>query len=301
MNFTKRIIPFSLVGSAVVVGVVVLFGAQTPEPATPFLFFEKETQRIEEVQTTEEPVVGETIVAETKKSPNKSVPAEVPIPDTSVTVAGILAETNAQRIALGLSPFSFNAQLTVAAQAKVADMISRQYFEHESPDGKGPGDLADAAGYEYLAVAENLALGDYENSAEIVEGWMDSPGHRENIVSTTFSDIGVAVGRGMFEGDWVWFAVQEFGRPASDCPLPSTALEARIEDSRRTLAETQGILEETFKEIENTEPKYGSAYNAKIDAYNDLVETYNKLIAETETLVEMYNSEVKAYNECAQQ
>lgn len=294
MNFVRRILSFVLLGSAAVVGAVVWFDVQTPRSETNTRFFENGTSSVEDIQLTEERVIVGKTVVEPEKLPNKNTSNEA-----SVTVAGILAETNAQRIALGLSPFSFNAQLTVAAQAKVADMISRQYFEHESPDGKGPGDLADAAGYEYLAVAENLALGDYENSVEVVEGWMDSPGHRENIVSTKYSDIGVAVGQGMFEGGLVWFAAQEFGRPASDCPLPSTILEMRIEDSRRALEETQDILEETIREIEDTEPKQGSAYNKKVDAYNDLVKRYNELVTETEKLIKTYNDKVKAYNECA--
>lgn len=294
-----------MLGSVAVVGVVVLFGAPVSEPTTYLRFFENETPPAEYVQIAEENITVEKDVAEPEKPSNKSVPAknvviEAPITDVSVTVAGILAETNARRAALGLPPFSFNAQLTVAAQAKAADMVARQYFEHESPDGKGPGDLADAAGYDYLSIAENLALGDYEKSGEVVDGWMDSPGHRENIVSTTYSDIGVAVRQGMFEGDFVWFAVQEFGRPASDCSSPSVVLEARIEDSRRLLEETQSILEEALKEIEDAEPKRGSAYNAKVDAYNGLVKSYNELVAETEKLIKTYNDEVKVYNECAQ-
>ncbi len=295
MNLFKKYFFPVLLGVVITVGVVVLLGTRPPEPVTYPRFFTDGTSSVEYVRTEEKPTVVEKVVTKPEKPSSKDVPTEA-----LISAAGILTKTNAQRAALGLSPLSFNAQLTAAAQAKVTDMISRQYFEHESPDGKGPGDLADAAGYEYLAVAENLALGDYENSAEIVEGWMDSPGHRENIVSTKYSDIGVAVGQGMFEGDVVWFAVQEFGRPASDCPLPSVALHKSIDFSQRTLEETKDLLDEALEEIENTEQKRGSAYNQKVDAYNDLVKSYNTLIAETKTLIETYNNEVKEYNECAQ-
>ncbi|HYC34592.1 MAG TPA: CAP domain-containing protein, partial [Candidatus Paceibacterota bacterium] len=136
----------------------------------------------------------------------------------NLTVSVIVTETNNQRKANGLSELGVNELLTRAAQMKLDDMFKNQYFEHESPDGKGPGEVAEAAGYRFLTVGENLALGSFADEKDLVQAWMDSPGHRANILGTQFTEIGIAAKKGMFKGEEVWIAVQEFGKPLSACP-----------------------------------------------------------------------------------
>ncbi|GMU74266.1 MAG: hypothetical protein AMXMBFR44_4630 [Candidatus Campbellbacteria bacterium] len=270
------------------------------------LFFVQKTPYVpEKFLTNEAPTVAEdevTTVASVEKEVSTATPLQGSFApsDGELTVFGTILETNKHRALFSLPPLSFNAKLAAAADAKARDMIARQYFEHESPDGIGPDGLADAAGYDYLAVGENLALGNYEDDAELVAAWMDSPGHRENILGTQYTEIGVAVVEGSFEGHRTWFAVQEFGRPASDCPPPDTVLEARIDSSEQTLEETERFLEEMLEEIENTQPKRGSAYNEKVEVYNELVTSYNKLLTETKELIAIYNGQVDEYNECVQ-
>ena len=83
------------------------------------------------------------------------------------------ADTNAERKAVASLPaLKENAELDKSAAAKVADLFAKQYFEHESPDGKGPSDLALAAGYKYAIIGENLAEGNFESDQAVMDAWL---------------------------------------------------------------------------------------------------------------------------------
>jgi uncharacterized protein YkwD len=216
----------------------------------------------------------------------------------SLVPSKIVAFTNQERITASLSALAVNAELTVAAQAKVDDMIKRQYFEHVSPTGEGPSHLAKEANYEYLVIGENLALGNFENEKALVQAWMDSPGHRANILHNRFTEIGVAVGKGTFEGKTTWFAVQEFGVPLSSCPSPSTTLHNRIENLKVEVAKLGQDLDRRKKEIDSMSQS-DSSYNEKANDYNAKVREYNNTLATLKGLIDQYNSQVRAFNECA--
>ncbi|HEX9722106.1 MAG TPA: CAP domain-containing protein [Candidatus Paceibacterota bacterium] len=207
--------------------------------------------------------------------------------------------TNAQRQQNGLPPLPANAILDHIARAKARDMFDLQYFAHESPTGKGVGDLADEFGYEYLAIGENLALGNYQNEQALVQAWMDSPGHRANILNEKYREIGIAVAKGNFEGQEVWLAVQTFGVALSVCPVPAESVKNEIEIKKLELRELQILLDVIKEELENTQPKRGQAYQDKVDQFNSLVEQYNKTVAETQTLIKGYNVQVEVFNQCA--
>ncbi len=219
----------------------------------------------------------------------------------TLSADGIISRTNYYRMQKNLSPLVTNDRLTRAAQKKVDDMFAQQYFEHESPQGIESDDLARSAGYVFIVVGENLALGEYESDFEVVEGWMDSPGHRENILSSSYTEIGVAVKQGVFEGDLVWLAVQEFGRPAADCPTVDVLLDNRIEESEQLLAELQRKLADMLEDIEGTKPAHGTVYEEKVAMYNELVSRYNVFVNEMKDDVATYNAQVKAYNTCVKE
>jgi uncharacterized protein YkwD len=126
----------------------------------------------------------------------------------AITADGVLANTNVARYYAGVPYIQENAQLSRVALAKMQDMFAREYFAHEAPTGEDVSDLADRFGYEFIAVGENLAYGDFASSREVVQAWMDSPGHRKNLLSQTYTEIGVAAGRGMYEGHKTWMIVQ---------------------------------------------------------------------------------------------
>jgi hypothetical protein len=193
-----------------------------------------------------------------------------------------------------------NVELDQAASAKANDMFLNQYFEHISPFGVGVSDLAENSGYEYIMIGENLALGNFKDDAVLVQAWMDSPGHRANILNERYTDIGVSVIKGMFEGETTWLAVQHFGLPLSACDGPQETLKAKIGLNQADTQELKNSLIVLKEEIEGMNPRrQREEYNAKVEEYNNLVSQYNNLIAETKGLTETYNVQVSAFNECA--
>ncbi len=218
--------------------------------------------------------------------------------ETNLTVDGVVSETNKHREELGRNPLHINKKLNLAAQAKLDDMFRQQYFEHESPDGKRPADVIKAAGYEYIVVGENLALGNYKNDELLVQAWMDSPGHRANIIDVKFSEIGVAVGKGTYQGREVWLAVQEFGSPLSNCPAPGANQKAQIEQNRNTISKLESELATEKKRIDSGYYVRQEDYNEAVAAYNEKAIRLNKLIDDTKDLVGEYNDGVSDFNEC---
>ncbi len=215
-----------------------------------------------------------------------------------LTRDGVISYTNEARSVAGLPPMRMNDKLNRAAKVKLDDMFAKQYFEHESPDGKAPADLITEAGYEYLVVGENLALGNFGTDAILVDAWMNSPGHRANILHDRFQEIGVAVGKGTFEGKTVWLAVQEFGTPMSTCPSPSTALKTEINANRNQIQIWQTELEQQKRKLETTKYSSQEAYQRDQDAYNELVRQINEKLNRTKEQVEQYNLQVNDFNAC---
>ena len=111
---------------------------------------------------------------------------------TSVSSQGLLDGTNQERAAGGLPALRINAQLSQAAQAKAADMAAKDYWAHNSPTGETPWTFITNAGYTYTTAGENLAYG-FTNSSDTITGWMNSPGHRANILNMTYTEVGFGI------------------------------------------------------------------------------------------------------------
>lgn len=111
---------------------------------------------------------------------------------TNISAQGLLDDTNQQRANNGLGNLRLNTQLSQAAQAKAANMVAENYWAHTSPSGKTPWTFITAAGYSYETAGENLAYG-FSTSDETITGWMNSAGHRANILNTTYSDVGFGI------------------------------------------------------------------------------------------------------------
>jgi uncharacterized protein YkwD len=103
--------------------------------------------------------------------------------------------TNRERVRAGLPELAVDPRLTAAAQAHSADMVARDFYSHTDPDGGRPRDRAAAAGATRRTVGENIACGQ-RSPADVVEGWMNSPGHRANILEADFTHIGVGLAGG---------------------------------------------------------------------------------------------------------
>jgi uncharacterized protein YkwD len=121
----------------------------------------------------------------------------------------VVALTNTQRRAQGCPPLAVNSTLTSLARAHSRDMAARGFFDHVNPDGRSPSDRMIAAGYRYRMAAENIAAGQ-RTPREVVTAWMNSPGHRANILNCSLRQIGVGYATG---GPYGSYWTQDFGTP----------------------------------------------------------------------------------------
>jgi hypothetical protein len=133
---------------------------------------------------------------------------------TDIRVDQLLADTNAKRVQDGLPTLTLNGLLSQAAQAKAADMFADNYWAHNSPSGKTPWDFIVKSGYKYTLAGENLAK-NFQTSSGVVDAWMASPSHRDNIMKNGYIDVGFAVVNGVLNGEETTLVVQMFGAPQS--------------------------------------------------------------------------------------
>ncbi|MFG2653477.1 sigma-70 family RNA polymerase sigma factor [Streptomyces sp. NPDC048436] len=113
---------------------------------------------------------------------------------------------NAERAKSGCGPVTLNSKLGKAAQGHSDDMAQRDFFDHTNPDGEDPGDRVTAAGYKWTTYGENIAAGQ-RTPASVMDSWMNSSGHRANILNCSFKEIGIGYRQGS-GGPW-W--TQNFG------------------------------------------------------------------------------------------
>jgi len=134
-----------------------------------------------------------------------------------------------------------------------------------SPTGESAEAVASSVGYVHLALGENLAEGIFQGDAGVVTAWMNSPGHRANILNTHYDQIGVAVRRDA-PGKDVWLAVQVFGKPASDCASPDAALRAAITVAEAQLSDMDSQLQAEKISIETAQPRSAATTTRKLSS-----------------------------------
>lgn len=120
----------------------------------------------------------------------------------------LLALVNAERQRAGVRPLTLNSRLTTAAQRHAEDMARTRQFSHTGSNGSSVGDRAAASGYRSSYVGENIGMG-YVNAAAVMNGWMNSTGHRQNILNSNYTELGV----GLIQDQGGPYWVQVFGRP----------------------------------------------------------------------------------------
>jgi uncharacterized protein YkwD len=112
----------------------------------------------------------------------------------------ILCLLNEERASQGLAPLQQRAELELASQHHSEDMVARRFFEHDTPDGVDPQQRMLAAGYrsDNAITGENIAwaAGERATPFELVDLWMHSPPHRENILRREFTEVGVGLAPG---------------------------------------------------------------------------------------------------------
>jgi len=139
---------------------------------------------------------------------------------SQIPPAEIVRLTNVNRESQGLPALKLDSELTQAAVLKAADMFARDYWAHVSPIGTLPWYFFTEVGYSYRYAGENLAR-DFSNPGSIVQAWVDSPTHRENLLSSKYQDIGVAVVDGQLSGRDTTLVVQLLGTRLSAVPAVS--------------------------------------------------------------------------------
>ncbi len=161
----------------------------------------------------------------------------------AAVISAVLVDlANDDRVSNSLGGLTMNPQLVAAAQAKADDMAAKGYFAHKAPDGKDSWYWFEEAGYSFSYAGENLAV-DFSDSADVERAWMGSPTHRENLLDPHFTEIGIAVAQGTFEGRATTFVVQMFGAPAKTASLTQPIREvATPQDATEpALATTQSV------------------------------------------------------------
>ena len=128
-------------------------------------------------------------------------------------------------------------------------MLVHQYFEHTRKDGASVGfdTFIDNQGYSFIKIGENLAMGDFSTSAEVVNAWMKSSAHKKNILDTTYKDIGTTVSRGAMNGKSVLLITQHFGNPRSSCPAISQSTKNSVDTFKQQIIALQATINEAQK------------------------------------------------------
>jgi len=235
-------------------------------------------------------------------------PGALVIPDSAIsysskniklTSKNVIEITNKYRKENGnLVALTENPKLNFSAEKKLQDMFVKGYFEHVSPSGVGVGDLGAEVGYEYILIGENLALGNFVDDKALVDAWMASPGHRANILNNRYTEIGVSVGLGNYNGKDVWMAVQHFGLPKTACPSVDDVLRGMIGFDQNKIKDMEGELASKKTKIDSGAVSEGMTTNGQIDSYNLLVKDYNNLIGDIKEKINNYNKQVRDFNTC---
>lgn len=168
----------------------------------------------------------------------------------AAVVPSVLVDlTNQNREDNKLPPLAVSPILEEVARAKANDMAEKGYFAHTSPEGITPWHWFREAGYTFSFAGENLAV-DFSDSFDVTRAWMISPKHRANILNLSFTEIGIAMAKGVYRGKETIFVVQVFGRPAPvalETQAISNSPEEKVESIEGTVSgET---LEDNLKTV----------------------------------------------------
>ena len=144
---------------------------------------------------------------------------------TDINVTDLYTQTNQQRAQHSLPALRLDDQLNRSAGMKANDMFAFDYWAHVSPAGVQPWYWFTKAGYAYNYAGENLAK-DFDTTSGVMAGWMNSPGHRANILNPNYVDVGFAVENGTLQGEETTLVVAHYGSisppiPVSAAPAPT--------------------------------------------------------------------------------
>ena len=183
---------------------------ETPAKQTPVKETPVKVEPVKQTPNTQAPVPnnnGSNNNTTTNNTNSNQQQVEAPVTKPSTTSNQSFSQfeqqvvdlTNAERTKAGLKPLQIYAPLMAVARDKSEDMARNNYFSHTSPTYGSPFDQMRSAGISYRAAGENIAQGQ-RSPQQVVQAWMDSPGHRQNILNPSFTHIGV----GFVENGYYW-------------------------------------------------------------------------------------------------
>lgn len=233
-------------------------------------------------------------------SPSVSINS-VTYTNKDITIDKLIELTNVERKKAGLRELNHNLLLDKAASLKLEHMIENNYWNHFSPDGVTPWSFILKAGYNYEYSGENLAK-DFYSSKNIVNAWMSSPLHKENILSTNYSDIGIAIKEVISQGKKSILVVQMFGTPLSQNAVTTrpnislndvTTFLNNIRNSRDSWITAKGTVDDTKL---NT---LLDLFNRQISFLEHLESKFTQGQALSQDDVNLWNAAVQMSNESA--
>lgn len=148
---------------------------------------------------------------------------------SDINIRQLLVNTNEMRAKDGKKPLILSEKLSKAAEQKAKYMFEKNYWAHTSPDGVEPWVFILDQQYDYSYAGENLARNFYY-SKEVIDAWMKSPTHKENLLSNNYDEVGFAIVNGVLDGYETTLVVQMFGRPKDSNSLLT------IEDQEKFLS-----------------------------------------------------------------
>src|SRR5690606_9743173 len=164
---------------------------EQPKPVTPEVKPEQPKPVTPEVKPNPKPVTPDVKPEQPKPvTPEVNPEQEIDNKDFSVEQQQVLALVNKERAAVGLKALTLDAAVSKVATEKARDMQDNNYFSHQSPTYGSPFDMLTQFGVKYSHAGENIAYGQ-RNAEEVMTAWMNSPGHRQNILSANFTKIGI--------------------------------------------------------------------------------------------------------------
>ncbi len=218
----------------------------------------------------------------------------------NISVNEVISLTNTKRAETGVGGLTVNQSLNEAAKKKGEDMLARDYWAHVAPDGTEPWKFFDDAGYVYRYAGENLAR-DFSNAQDAVNAWMASPSHKENLLSSKYNEIGVAVVEGDLNGVDTTLIVQLFGtRNIADqvnVPIVKESVAAAITNDSEPLNDDQDTAQVPTEEQQNTNLQIISpvANQAYVSPFT-LTQTFSLLLVGMLLLVVVIDGVVVAKN-----
>lgn len=199
---------------------------------------------------------------------------------TDIHVDRLLSLTNEKRMSEGKGTLRLDPLLSQAAAQKAADMFKDGYWAHNGPDGETPWDFINRSGYVYKVAGENLAK-NFSDSSGVIEAWLNSPSHRENLLRSDYQDIGFAVVNGNLAGEETTLVVQMFGTKLAQTPTETAAVDV---SNGFELPVSQAIAEE--RTAIQTAPDVAALEASVEDSSQKAVETPPAQPSEVYTLSE---------------